>query len=161
MVYVQQLHGEALAVPLAVMGTTSALKVYLPAIDAFVVAEMQLSESPTFSGATWQPYSAFKAWPPGGEDGVKSIYARFRDGAGNVSDAVDASYLLDRMPPMGGIALDHVVAGTSQRTTTLYLGAEMIQAGSPPCGLVSAPISLMRFGNRTWRRSRGPSSERW
>ncbi|MCB0147635.1 MAG: hypothetical protein KDE01_08280 [Caldilineaceae bacterium] len=123
-VYVQQVDGTVLDSPMAVMGAGSALEVYMPATDTFVVAEMQLSDKESFEGAIWQPYSAFESWTPAGEDGAKTVYARFRDGAGNVSNAVDAAYLLDTVPPIGGVALDHVVAGIGQRSTTLYLGAE-------------------------------------
>jgi hypothetical protein len=101
-------------------------------VDIFVNAqddnsgltEMQISASATFTDTTWEPYSALKPWAPEGGDGIKTVYARFRDGADNVSDATDANFALDTMPPFGGMAIDRRVAGPDIISTTVYLGAE-------------------------------------
>ncbi len=101
-------------------------------VDIFVNAqddnsgltEMQISASATFTGTTWEPYSALKPWTPEGGDGIKTVYARFRDGADNVSDATDASFALDTQPPFGGIAIDQRVVGPDIISTTVYFGAE-------------------------------------
>ena len=69
------------------------------------LAEMQISASAAFTDTVWEPYSALKPWTPEGGDGIKTVYARFRDSAGNISAAADASFALDTLPPLGGMAL--------------------------------------------------------
>lgn len=49
---------------------------------------------------------------------------RFRDSAGNISAAANASFALDRQAPLGGLALDQRVLGPDTITTTVYLGAQ-------------------------------------
>ena len=88
------------------------------------LTEMQISASATFTDTTWESYSALKPWTPEGGDGIKTVYARFRDGADNVSDVTDASFALDTLPPFGGIFIAGRVAGPDVITTTVYLGAE-------------------------------------
>ena len=44
---------------------------------------MLLSNDSLFAGATWQDYSASRSWQLTPSDGVKHVYARFRDGEGN------------------------------------------------------------------------------
>jgi hypothetical protein len=88
------------------------------------LAELQFSGDGDFVGATWEPYTALRSYTPEGGDGVKTVYARFRDSAGNVSAAADASFALDTLPPLGGIAVGQRVVGPDTLTTTVYFGAE-------------------------------------
>ncbi|MEI7745663.1 MAG: hypothetical protein WCK58_18145, partial [Chloroflexota bacterium] len=48
------------------------------------VSQMQLSTSPTFAGAVWQPYRARTTWPYDAHSKV-TVYRRYMDQAGNVS----------------------------------------------------------------------------
>lgn len=125
--YVQQYKGQTFAQPLAVL-TPSAdgtVDVYLNASDDNSgMAEMQVSASPSFTDTTWEAFSARKAWNAGAEDGVKTVYARFRDQAGNVSGAFTGSFILDRGAPGGGIAVSPRIVGPSAVTITIFLGGE-------------------------------------
>jgi hypothetical protein len=85
---------------------------------------MQISASGIFSDTGWEPYSALKSWQPAGADGIKTVYARFQDSAGNVSAATETSFALDTMPPIGGISLAQHVVGPATLALTLFLGAE-------------------------------------
>lgn len=88
------------------------------------LAQMQISADAAFAGSSWEPYSALKPWTPEGGDGIKTVYARFRDSAGNISDSAGASFALDTMPPIGGIALGQRVVGPNTVTKTVFFGAE-------------------------------------
>lgn len=86
------------------------------------ISEMQLSADPTFTGADWQPFSPVASYAPGGEDGVKTVYARFQDEAGNLSSITAINFIYDTQPPVGYIFADPAVLPGDAVTTTLYLG---------------------------------------
>lgn len=54
-------------------------------------------------------------------DGVKSVYARFMDAAGNVSEIYEASVILDKTPPAGSIAYDKTVPTRDNVTASLTI----------------------------------------
>ncbi len=57
---------------------------------------VKISNDSTFSGSTWQAFSANRNWQLTPGDGVKSVYARFRDVEGNeTSHFVQDSVILD------------------------------------------------------------------
>jgi len=69
-------------------------------------AQMMVSNTLGFTGAQWEQYAATRAWflEPG--DGAKTVYAKFRDGAGNASGADSDDIALDRTPPGGTVAVE-------------------------------------------------------
>ncbi|NME70810.1 hypothetical protein [Flammeovirga aprica] len=60
---------------------------------------MQVSNDPTFMDSKWEPYNVIKKWKLDGNDGVKTVFVRFKDLAGNVSDPVSDNIVLDTKPP--------------------------------------------------------------
>ncbi len=148
--YVQRLGSTILAHPVALLGATAN-----GTVDIFVNArddnsgltEMQVSGSTDFSDADWEPYSALKPWTPEGGDGIKTVYARFQDGADNVSEPVTATFALDSQPPIGGIALDRRVVGPDIITTTVYFGAEDNLSGVADMRVGEDP----GFADAVWR----------
>jgi hypothetical protein len=57
--------------------------------------------------ALWEPFQPAKDWVLEGEDGLKIIYAYFKDEAGNPTAEYSAKIVLDRMPPSElGIAIN-------------------------------------------------------
>ena len=44
---------------------------------------MQINDDSAFPGSSWEPFSATRIWTLSQGDGVKTIYARFRDDEGN------------------------------------------------------------------------------
>jgi len=62
-------------------------------------AFMSISNEPSFADATWQPYSPSKEWVLAGEDGIKTVFIKFKDWAGNESQSVVDNIILDRKPP--------------------------------------------------------------
>lgn len=63
-----------------------------------VVAAMRFSNDGT-NWSVWEPFQASKTWSLTPGDGLKRVYAQFRDPAENVSPAFSASITLDTRPP--------------------------------------------------------------
>lgn len=85
--------------------------------------EMMVSDNENYAGALWEPYSAIKPWAFFGGDGEKRVFAKFKDENGQITEG-RATFLLDTLPPIGGMAIDRRVIGPAIITTTIYLGAE-------------------------------------
>jgi hypothetical protein len=88
----------------------------------------QMSFSPTGTDGSWTgwiPFSSTHPWTLQGDDGAKWVYARFRDGAGNVSSAASAGVVLDRSPavesvPSHGFQLNGQMATTTVPVVVSY-----------------------------------------
>jgi len=59
------------------------------------LSKMLVSADSSFSGAVWETYSNLKSWVLTAGDGVKTVYAKFKDVAGNVSGVYSANITLD------------------------------------------------------------------
>lgn len=124
-------------------------------VDLYIVAsddnsglsEMQIAASPAFTDTVWEPYSALKQWLPAGGDGIKTVYGRFRDSAGNISEVANTSFALDTLPPLGGIAAGPRIVGPDTVTTTVYLGAEDNLSGVEDMRVSLDPV----FANAAWQ----------
>ena len=125
--YTERVGEQVLAQPLPLLApdANGTVDLYLSASDDNSgVTEMQISATSAFTDTDWQSYSAYQAWTPQGSDGVKTVYARFRDSAGNASEPVEASFVLDTLSPLGGLAFSESVVGSDFITTTVYLGSQ-------------------------------------
>ncbi len=80
--------------------STTAVTLSLSATDnSGTVSQMQCSND----GATYstpEAYATTKAWTLTSGDGTKTVYAKFKDAAGNWSSAVSATISLDTTPPV-------------------------------------------------------------
>ena len=90
--------------------------------DSSGMAEMQVSLTPDFADATWEPYSSIVP-VTFDTDGVHSVYVRFRDHAGNVSQAASRSTIVDTDPPIGEVDVLEKVIGPNAISVTLALTA--------------------------------------
>jgi hypothetical protein len=64
----------------------------LSATDAVGVTQMMISNAVDFAGASWEAYAVSKAWTlASGADGARTVYAKFRDAALNVSGVATAT----------------------------------------------------------------------
>jgi len=68
-------------------GTTGATAVTLT-LGATGATQMTISNDSAFTGAVWETYATSKSWTLTAGNGVKTVYAKFKDAAGNVSTAV-------------------------------------------------------------------------
>ncbi len=95
------------------------------------VGEMQLSESATFSGAAWVPFSPSPPFVLGAADGSHTVYARFRDWAGNVSARSQGALILDgTAPSAAGFAIRGALAdGTASTSFTATASVTLSLAG--------------------------------
>ncbi len=87
------------------------------------IVEMQIGATPDLVNASWEPYSAIKAWSPSSGDGKQNVYARFRDAAGNVSDAVENAFVLDTAAPTGSLRVEPATVAADDLNLTLHLNA--------------------------------------
>lgn len=95
------------------------------------VSEMQVSENPTLSDVSWQPFSTTSMVTftqnlnetSGFIDGDKQIYARFRDHAGNLSSIVSDTILIDTIAPTGTVAIIDGISDNGIITLNLQLDA--------------------------------------
>jgi len=67
--------------------------------------QMQLSNSSSFSGASWVDVSTTANINLTAIDGTRTIYARFKDNAGNISGSFTDTIVLDRINPTGSITV--------------------------------------------------------
>jgi hypothetical protein len=65
------------------------------------VAEMIIANRADFEGALWEPYTASKLWTLAPNDnGLATVFVKFRDAVGNVSDLAHETFVVDEsLPP--------------------------------------------------------------
>ena len=80
-------------------------------------------------GTTWteRPYAATQSWTLSAGDGTKTVWAKWRDGAGNWSSAKSDTIGLDTVAPVYGYALPMTIGKAG---TALANGAMPIRFGS-------------------------------
>jgi sugar lactone lactonase YvrE len=114
------------------MGTTASTNVtlVLPTTETGSgVAQMMIANTDTFSGASWETFSATKPWALISGDGVKTVYAKFKDQAGNVSSVYLDTITLDTTAPSGSLTVNGGQPSTTTREVTLTISAS---GGSGP-----------------------------
>ena len=90
----------------ATVNTTS-VTLTLSATDAATaVGGMMIGNDPGFAGAAWELFSNTRAWTLSDGNGTRTVYVKFRDSAGNETQAVSASILLDTSTPAAGGIID-------------------------------------------------------
>ncbi|UZR94657.1 hypothetical protein [Chondrinema litorale] len=126
-------------------------KVVLVKVKAKDAELMQLGNSDDFKNSRWQAYSNLNfSWVLAGSDGDKQIFVRFKDIAGNISQAYGDSILLDRTPPKEGtveINAGDKITNNTNKKVKLKLYAE--------------DVSLMRLSNRFDFKEPDGSESNW
>ncbi len=109
------------------------------------VTEMRFSNN----GTDWSPWESYattkQPWTLAtGLDGVRNVYAQFKDGAGNSNTNLDIadSIIYDILPPTGSITINGGATYTNSTLVTLTLAALDSASG----------VAKMRFSNdgTTW-----------
>ena len=91
--------------------------------DANGCSQMRFSnDNATYS--TPETYAGTKVWTLTTGEGAKSVYAQFKDGAGNWSSPTSSSILLDTTPPTGAIS------ASPTNSTTVSLTVSCADTGS-------------------------------
>lgn len=100
----------------------------LAATDLTGTTEMCLSENPTFDGAEWVAYSGTAGFALQPGDGKKTVYTRFRDALGHISQTANDTIVLDTQYP----SLVLVLNEGAEFTNSLELRLDMtVQDASP------------------------------
>lgn len=68
-------------------------------VKADGATEVRISRNKYFKDTKWQPIDSSKEFAIAEEDGEKIFYAQFRDEAGNLSEIIENSIVLDTTPP--------------------------------------------------------------
>jgi hypothetical protein len=104
--------------------------------DASGVADMRFSPDGS-SWGSWESYAASKAWTLASGDGTKTVYAQFRDAAGNVSSSASDTIGLDATAPTASVVVNAGASWTA--STSVTLGITASDGGSG--------VAEMRFSN--------------
>ncbi len=90
---------KAFAINSGAKYTNEAQKRVSLTMDAEGAETMAISNTPINENSTWEPFAPAKEWILSNEDGLKTVFARFKDQAGNISGEYDAKIILDRVAP--------------------------------------------------------------
>lgn len=127
----------------------------LYAADDVGVAQMMLSNSASFPGVSWETYSSSKVWNLSSGGGVKNVYVKYKDGAGNESYPSSDSIILDTQKPTGSVSINGGNTSTPSTPVTLSLSAndnygvsEMIISNNPD---FSSATWELYASTKSWR----------
>jgi hypothetical protein len=104
------------------------------------VSEMRL-RNPGSAWGVWTAASATASWTMPAGDGLKTVDAEFRDGAGNVSDVVSDTILLDQTAPEVTLDVADGKSFTDSRTVSVH-----IQATDAGSGLMDMRFRRVTIG---------------
>ena len=68
--------------------------------------QMMISDNSSFSNAYWESYLATRKWTLTNEDGLKTIYCKFKGGNADPNEVFTASILYDTTPPKVEMAIN-------------------------------------------------------
>ncbi|MDP2923520.1 MAG: hypothetical protein Q8O30_07390, partial [Candidatus Omnitrophota bacterium] len=105
------------------------------------LSEMQFSND----NSTWsapESYSTTKTWTIDSIEGLKTVYVKYKDVAGNWSEAFSDTITLDATPPTGTVNINNDTQYTNSTSVTLNLSASDSGSG----------LNQMQFSNdeATW-----------
>jgi hypothetical protein len=131
---------------------TTSVTLTLTATDA---SQMMISNASDFTGSIWETYATTKTWTLTSGVGIKTVYAKFKDTAGNisaaVSDTIDSSATTTVTPPVtppSGSGCPALVAGDMVKVT-----------GKPAIYAVNSAMKIMYFPSgdefKSWRPTYG------
>ena len=132
-----------------------------PGFPGSGVENMQFSSDGT-NYTAFEDYNETRDWVLTAGDGTKTVYVRFQDEAGNLSEAFSASIVLDQTNPTGSISINQGSQYTNNRDVTLTLSATddlssvshmQIRDGSGDSGVIAYVAS------RSWSLSAGDGAK--
>jgi hypothetical protein len=121
----------------AAYATSTSITLSLSASDSGSgVAQMRFSNDGT-AWSSWESYGTGKSWTLTAGDGTKTVYAQYKDGAGNTSQNCTDTIVLTTSGPTGTITINDGAQYAKTKTVTLALSA----SGGPN------RVTQMRFAN--------------
>jgi hypothetical protein len=103
--------------------TTSDPNVTLSILGAGWASQMMISNDQGFAGASWQPFCAQLAWRLAAGNGVRTVYAKLRNGYGQEVISTDSIELTGQAP-------DPCEAPVVPMTVTINSGQEQTNSGA-------------------------------
>lgn len=119
------------------------------------VSHMLLSNASDFSGGSWEPFSTPRAWTLNAGNGLKSVYGKLRDKAGNEKTDLVGSITLDASAPAKPgtpdlAAGDDSGVSSSDNITSTTTGLTFTGAGAEPgCTVLLIDNSSTTLGTAT------------
>lgn len=109
-----------------------------------VVTDMRFNNTNNANWSVWETYATSKTWTLSAGNGLKNVFAQFRDIAGNTSATVSASIVLDTTAPpvvsFGNVAVSETIGqATVQVTLDHALGRSLSVRYSSSDGTATAP----------------------
>lgn len=146
--------GPALVIDGGAAVTRSAL-VQL-ALGASGASEVAIGQQAGLASSAYipMPASGVASWVLSGPDGLKEIFVKYRDAAGNETEEYSASISLDTTAPIqGSITLAHgagqtanpsvaLTITTSETEGSILLGGDLVERGPVALGAIPATITL-------------------
>lgn len=94
----------------------------LQAFDRLSYAiRMKISEDPSLSETSWEPYAQEKELTLSSGDGLKTIYVKYKDEVGNESEAFSDETILDTNKPAGSVSINDGAEATDKVDVTLTI----------------------------------------
>ncbi len=109
------------------------------------VSQMLISDSSTFTGASWESYDTTKTWSLPSGDGSKTVYAKFKDNAGNESLVVNDTIIL-KTSALLTLDLTHLTYQQTQERYTRAEGEPVIVRGTAEQSTVVTITALTEEG---------------
>ncbi|MCX6035203.1 MAG: C39 family peptidase [Chloroflexi bacterium] len=121
----------------ATYAASTGVNLTLSATDATSgIAQMSFSNNGS-TWSAWKSYATSKAWTLSSGDGNKTVYAKYKDNAGNISDAGTDTITLDTVAPAGSVVIDGGATFAASTSVNLTLSATDDTSG----------VAQMRFGD--------------
>jgi len=93
----------------------------LMAEDTHGVPQQMISFRSDFNGSVWESYNPVGELEYGGSDGIVTVFAKFMDGAGRISDVTSDSIIVDTTPPDGDLVIDNGTIFTNDPEVSLNI----------------------------------------
>jgi hypothetical protein len=123
--------------------TSTSVNLTLSATDAISgVAQMSFSNNGS-SWSAWESYATNKSWTMSSGDGSKTVYAQYKDNAGNISSTPATDTItFDTVAPAGSVVIDGGATYAASTSVNLTLSATDATSG----------VAQMSFSNNgtTW-----------
>jgi len=108
----------------ATYATTPSVLLDLPASDVGTgVGTVMIANTADLAGGTWISYTETLDWSLLAGNGLRIVYAKFQDRAGNISDVYSDTIILDTTPPIGSILIEGGAEVVTDTQVVLTLSA--------------------------------------
>lgn len=155
--------GEKVIINAGAEYTNNKLQKVMLELSAEGATEMMVAHDKFFrSPAKWEPYKTRKDWNLRGKDGLKEVWVKFRDEAGNESSPAIGKIRLDTEPPIPrSFTINNKQTSTDNRVVTLNIKAlHAHQMMISENGRFDGAVWEAYSPSKTWTLSGSPGMKR-